>query len=73
MRVPVAVGILVVGLLAASAGHGQSPSETPPNFHVEIQPVGDRGPEFTVTNPSGKTMTACFIEISSSSDDRDRT
>lgn len=71
MRVSVAVCILV-GLLAASAGHGQSPVATSPNFHVEIQPVGDRGPGFRVTNLSGKTVTACFIEISSSSDNRDR-
>jgi hypothetical protein len=71
MRVSVAICILV-GLLAASAGHGQSPVATSPNFHVEIQPVGDRGPGFRVTNLSGKTVTACFIEISSSSDNRDR-
>src|ERR1700733_4633611 len=71
MRVSVAVCILV-GLLAASAGLGQSPVATSPNFHVEIQPVGDRGPGFRVTNLSGKTVTACFIEISSSSDNRDR-
>ena len=71
MRVSVAICILV-GLLAASAGHGQSPVATSPNFHVEIQPVGDRGPGLRVTNLSGKTVTACFIEISSSSDNRDR-
>ena len=71
MRVSVAICILV-GLLAASAGHGQSPVAISPNFHVEIQPVGDRGPGLRVTNLSGKTVTACFIEISSSSDNRDR-
>jgi hypothetical protein len=72
MKVPVAVGILIVGLLAASTVHGQSGTITPPNFQVEIQPTGDRGPMFTVTNLSGKTVTACFIEISSSSDNRDQ-
>src|ERR1700679_1662405 len=72
MRVSVAICILGVGLLAASAGHGQSPVATSPNFQVEIQPAGDLGTGFTVTNHSAKTVTACFIEISSSSDGRDR-
>lgn len=66
MRVSVAICILGVRLLTGSAGHGQSPVATSPNSHVEIQPLRDRGPEFTVTNLSEKTMTACFIEVSSS-------
>jgi len=41
-----------------------------PKVQVEIQTATDAGPRFTLTNLSAKTLTACYIEISSSLEKR---
>jgi hypothetical protein len=38
-----------------------------PRFQIEIQATGETGPRYTVTNLTGRTVTACVLELSSSS------
>jgi hypothetical protein len=58
--------VLNVGILFSSAVYGQPMTEQP-RFQIEIHATGERGPTYTVTNLSGKRVSACVIEISSSS------
>jgi hypothetical protein len=46
---------------------GQSVALEQPKFRFEIQPNGEKGPSFTVTNLSTKTLTAAYIRFSASS------
>lgn len=55
-------GFRVVG------NHGQSEIAEERKFQVEIQPAADGGPEFSVTNLSSKTLTACIFRLSASSE-----
>ena len=57
---------LNVGMLFLSAIYGQ-PATEQPRFQIEIHATGERGPTYTVTNLSGKRVSACVLEISSSS------
>jgi hypothetical protein len=57
---------LNVGMLFSSAVYGQPATERP-RFQIEIHATGERGPTYTVTNLSGKRVSACVLEISSSS------
>ena len=57
---------LNVGMLFSSAIYGQ-PATGRPRFQIEIHTTGERGPTYTVTNLSGKRVSACVLEISSSS------
>jgi len=57
---------LRVGMLFSSAVYGQ-PATEQPRFQIEIHNTGERGPTYTVTNLSGKRVSACVLEISSSS------
>ena len=66
------LGILGVGVLGSSAGYGERQTAEPPRFQIEIHAASERGPRFTLTNHSGKTLTACIIEISSSVEERQR-
>jgi hypothetical protein len=63
----VTLWVLNAGMWLSPASDMQSPTIEQPRFQIEIQPAGDRGPRYTVTNLTGKTVTACVIELSSSS------
>jgi hypothetical protein len=39
-----------------------------PRFGIEIQPTTEKGPQFTLTNFSQKTLTAFFVEILSATE-----
>jgi hypothetical protein len=54
----------------ASAFHGQSRAAEEPKFQIEIDPTVDGGPKFTITNLSAKTLAACIIQFSISSEGR---
>ncbi|MGC2417468.1 MAG: hypothetical protein WA434_06965 [Candidatus Acidiferrales bacterium] len=62
-----ALCVLNAGLLVLSAS-GESPTVEQPGFRIEVQASGAGGPRYTVTNLTGKTVTACVIQLSSSSD-----
>lgn len=66
------IGVLGVGVLGSLAGYGERQTAERPRFQIEIQAASESGPRFTLTNHSGKTLTACFIEISSSLERRQR-
>jgi hypothetical protein len=65
-----ALSVLNAGILAPSPVHGQSQSFEQPRFQIDIQATGERGPRYTVTNLTGKTVTACVLELSSSSESK---
>jgi hypothetical protein len=48
--------------------HTQSAAITSPNFEIKIQTEGERARRYTVTNLTGKTVTACVVRLSSSLD-----
>lgn len=62
--------ILSAALCVGSAVHGLSRTEEEPKFQIEIDPAAERGPKFTVTNLSAKTLAACVFQFSISSDGR---
>jgi hypothetical protein len=66
------LGVLGVGVLGSLAGHGERQTVEMPRLQIEIQAASERGSRFTITNHSGKTLTACFIETSSSLEQRQR-
>ncbi len=71
-----AICVLSVGAsLFSLPVHGQSTSITSPKFEIKIQTEGERAPKYTVTNLTGKTVTACVVRLSSSfeSNDQSRT
>src|SRR5258708_13819058 len=51
-------------MLLSPAIYGQ-PATGRPRFQIEIHATGERGPSYTVTNLSGKRVSACVLEISS--------
>lgn len=55
-----------IAMLSPSALYRQPATERP-KFHVEIHPVAEKGPTYTVTNLSSKPVWAMVLEISSSS------
>src|SRR5262249_5122718 len=56
--------ILIPSLLFSPLGHGQSQPAIQPKFRINIAAEAHGGPSFTVTNLSGKTLTACHIRFS---------
>ena len=66
----VAVGLCVVSmaLIVALTICAQSRADEKPKFQIEIQPAAAGGPKFTVMNLSGKTVSACVLEISMASE-----
>jgi hypothetical protein len=54
--------VSAIGMLFPLGGYGQATAEG--QFQVEIQATGEKGPTYTVTNLSGKTVWACVIELS---------
>jgi hypothetical protein len=60
--------VALVSLLFAGVGHAQSQPATEPKFRIIVVPETRGGPNFTVTNLSGKTLTACHIRFSASSE-----
>jgi hypothetical protein len=61
-----ALCVLNAGLLVLSAS-GESLTIEQPGFRIEVQASGAGGPTFTIMNLTGKTVTACVIQLSSSS------
>jgi hypothetical protein len=57
---------LYLGMLFSSSLHGQTASELP-RFQIEIRTTGEKKPKYTVTNLSGRPVSACVLDISSSS------
>ena len=55
---------LGAGMLCSAGAQGQATSGERARFHVEIQATGEKGPSLTVTNRTGKTVTACVFEVS---------
>lgn len=62
-----ALCLVTAGLFASFAAGGQSQIVEQSKLSIGIQ-SGDRGPRFTLTNHSAKALTACFLQISSSSE-----
>ena len=62
------IRVLAVSLVAASVArcHPQAVSE--PKFRTEIQTSGNTTPKFAVTNLSDKTLTACTVQFSVSTE-----
>lgn len=59
--------VLAPVLLSSSNSGSRQQSAEVPQFHFDIHAATDRGPTFTVTNLSNKTLTACVISFSVSS------
>ena len=55
---------LGVGILFSFGVQGQATNTERARFHVAIQATGEKGPSFTVTNRTGKAVTACVFEVS---------
>jgi hypothetical protein len=54
-------------MIVPSAMYGQSLAAEQPRFQIEIQVGGEGGPRYTVTNLTGKPVTACVFQLSSPS------
>jgi len=59
--------ILCFGLLGSLPAFAQTQTADQPTFRTEIHATSDRGPSFTLTNLSAKTLSAAQIRFSSSS------
>jgi len=59
--------VLSAVMIIQSAIYGQSLAAVQPRFQIEIQAIGEGGPRYTVTNLTGKPVTACVFQLSSSS------
>lgn len=59
-----AVCALGGGMIFSSGVRAQATNPVRAQFRVEIHATGDKGPSFTVTNRTGKTVTACVFEVS---------
>jgi hypothetical protein len=59
--------VLSAVMIVPSAMYGQSLTTEQPRFQIDIQAAGEGGPRYMVTNLTGKTVTACVLELSSSS------
>lgn len=62
--------ILNAGTLSSLPVHGQVGAVDPPKFQIDIQTGGEGAPKYRVTNLTGKTVTACVVSVSSSSENR---
>jgi len=72
MKIPVtALTVIIACRLVSSAVHGQSQTTEQPRFQIEIQAAGESGPSYTVTNVTGKAVTACVFRFSSSSESKE--
>lgn len=56
--------VLGAGMLCSAGAQGQATSGDRTRFPVEIHATGEKGPSLTVTNRTGKTVTACVFEVS---------
>jgi|HubBroStandDraft_5_1064220.scaffolds.fasta_scaffold51901_2 hypothetical protein len=61
-----ALCVLNIGTLFALPVHAQSAPVASAKFQIEIQTEGEGAPRYTVTNLTGKTVTACVVRLSSS-------
>lgn len=51
-------------VLVSGASQAPAPSTGRARLHVAIQASGEKGPSFAITNPTGKSVTACVFEVS---------
>jgi hypothetical protein len=58
--------VLSVGAVFSLSVHAQSAAIASPKFEIKIQTEGEGAPRYTVTNLTGKTVTACVVRLSSS-------
>ncbi len=66
-----ALSVLNASILLSLAVQGQPQTAERPKFQIEIQPPSQvAGPRFTVTNLTSRTVTACVLELSSSSESK---
>ena len=67
-----ALNALSASILLSLVVHGQPQAAERPNFQIEIQPPSPVWPDprFAVTNLTGRTVTACVLELSSSSESK---
>jgi hypothetical protein len=65
---PVLCG-LIVGAFFSLPVHAQQATIASPKFQIKIQTEGEGSPKYTVTNLTGKTVTACVVSLSSSLED----
>jgi hypothetical protein len=68
----VALSLLNAGILASSPFHGQPQTVEQPRFQIEIDATGEGGPRYTVTNLTAKTVTACVLRLSSTSESKEQ-
>jgi len=68
----ISLQFLLLSLVFSSAVRAQSPGAEQPKFRFEIQATSNEGPKFTVTNLSGKTLTAAMFQFSVSSEAKSR-
>jgi hypothetical protein len=64
----ISLQVFTLSLPFSSAVRAQSQIAEQPRFRIEIQAASDGGPKFTVTNLSGKTLTAATFQFSVSSE-----
>jgi hypothetical protein len=67
-----ALSVLNAGIQVSSPVHGQSQTVEQPRFQIDIQAAGGAGPRYTVTNLTGKTVTACDLRLSSTSERKEQ-
>jgi hypothetical protein len=67
-----ALSVLNAAFLVTSAVPRQSQTVEQPRFQIEIQPIGEGAPRYKVTNLTGKTVTACVLRLSSSSERKEQ-
>jgi hypothetical protein len=68
MMLPSVVRVVGVVLVASLVVRGETQMTQLPKFQIEIHAAGEKGPSFTITNLTGKTITACVVELSTSTD-----
>ena len=61
-----AICVLSVGALFSLLVHAQSAAIASSEFEIKIQTEQEGAPKYTVTNLTGKTVTACVVRLSSS-------
>lgn len=55
---------LGVGINFSSGVQGPATNTERARFHVEVHATGEKGPSFTVTNRTGRSVTACVFQLS---------
>jgi hypothetical protein len=67
-----ALSVLSAGILVSPPVHAQSQTVEQPRFQIDTQATGGGGPRYTVRNLTGKTVTACVLRFSSTSESKEQ-